>query len=175
MTSAPSDPRTRALATMTIGLETGLDAMPSAVFNALTDGIGWWWGAPYLMSAPDTLDLTLEARPGGLMLEQADGQNGAVWGMVEEVKRHSRLVLSGRMSMSDAVCGVVRFDLAPACGGTRLTLTHTALGRLDDRTQERFEAGWRDLLMTRLKAYVETGQASGVRLTSQGKSRRQAV
>ena len=42
--------------------------------------------------------------------------------------------------------------------GTRLRLTHRALGELDDESEANYATGWTHLLAGRLKSLVETGE-----------------
>lgn len=140
-----------------------IDAAPATVFAALTEDIGNWWGAPHLMSGEDARDIVLDARPGGLFLEVTGEGEGAVCCTVERVVRNRLLTLSGRMGMRRAVAGTIRFELEPLGEGTRLSLEHRAVGQLTAETEKSFTEGWADLLGARLKAYAETGVATGIR------------
>ena len=152
------------LVTMLIEHGVEIDAAPAAVFSALTDEIGEWWGAPYLQAPDDATDIILEPYPGGLLKELTRGGDGAVWGTVQEIRRNRLLVLEGRMSMRAAVHGTVRFELEGVdTGVTRLSLTHRAIGAFTAEHRELYGGGWRDQLDNRLKLYVETGQARGIR------------
>ena len=151
------------LNTLDMRLETQLSATPERVFEALTEQIGLWWGAPYLRDKTSATDVLLEARPGGRLLEVWGENEGAVWGEVTRIKAPEVLELTGRMGMTGPVYAVVAFTLTPAKGGTLLTLTHQAVGDVDAETETGYQAGWADLIADRLKALVEDGTPSGVR------------
>ena len=69
----------------------------------------------------------------------------------------------GRICMTGAAYGVLGFTLAAKGKGTRVTLTHQAVGDVDAETEEGYRGGWIDLLANRLKPYVEDGTRQGVR------------
>jgi DNA-binding transcriptional ArsR family regulator/uncharacterized protein YndB with AHSA1/START domain len=137
-------------------------ASPERVFQALTDGLGEWWGAPYLYDQNST-DIVLDARPGGLLREALPDGGGAIWATVVEVRPNKALELSGLIGMSGAVAGLVRFEIEPAEGGCVLKLDHRAVGDIGEQTASNYHAGWGDLLGDRLKAFVENGERKGIR------------
>lgn len=151
------------LGTVNLRLEITVAAPPKRVFAALTDDIGHWWGAPYLREAERATDFRLEARPGGRLLEAWGADGGTVWGEVTRIRPPEVLELTGRMGMHGPAYAVVTFDLAAKGKGTRVTLTHQAVGDVDAETTEQYTEGWTDLLTNRLKPYVESGTRSGAR------------
>ncbi len=64
--------------------------------------------------------------------------------------------------MSGAVQGVIRFELEQSSNATTLKLSHCAIGEVNERLQATYDAGWRDLLEKRLKAFVEQGTKYGL-------------
>ncbi len=140
-----------------------IDASPATVFEALTEDLSAWWGAPYLLTGEDAADVVLEPRPGGLFKEVTATGDGYVWCMVEQIRHGRLLTLAGRMGMREAITGNIRFELEDQGGGTRLTLEHAAIGRLTAETEADFSAGWQDLLGNRLKAFVERGERLGLK------------
>ena len=139
-----------------------IEASASAVFAGLTEDIGEWWGAPYLQ-ANSAVDVVLDAKPGGMMLERAKGDDGAIWAFVQEIHRDRFLALEGRMHMAPAVYARTTFKLAEHGGRTQLSFAQHAVGHFNSRHGEIFAEGWRDLLGKRLKDFVEHGLSSGVR------------
>lgn len=150
------------LASLLIRQSVDIAAAPATVYKALTEDIGYWWGAPYLITGEDARDVVLDARPGGLMTEVTE-DGGQVWCMVEQARPGRCLVLGGRMGMRDAVAGNIRFELVETAGGTQVQLEHRAVGGVSAETERDFGAGWEDLLGTRLKGYVEEGAKPGIR------------
>jgi DNA-binding transcriptional ArsR family regulator/uncharacterized protein YndB with AHSA1/START domain len=142
--------------------EVPVSASPEAVFKALTDGIGEWWGAPYLYDQEST-DIVVESKLGGHCREVTSEGGGAVWATVIEYRPNKVLEMSGLIGMSGAVAGLVRFEIEPTDGGSLLKLDHRAVGDIEEKTAEMYQGGWADLLGTRLKAYVERGERMGVR------------
>jgi uncharacterized protein YndB with AHSA1/START domain len=144
-----------------IQLDVELAAAPDRVYDALTKEIAAWWGPPYsCVEAP--LDLILEGTIGGRFYEIGEDGDAYLWGVVTGKKPNQRLELTGTCGMSGLVHGVYAYDLAPGEAGTRLRLTHRAIGEVDDETRAQWASGWEDLLAVRLKAFVERGERSGL-------------
>jgi DNA-binding transcriptional ArsR family regulator len=151
--------------------EVEIAAPPARVWDALTVEIAAWWGAPYLYASHaegvgkrEVRDLRLDARPGGLLLEDWGGGDGAVWGTVVEVRRGALLELVGTFGMAGAVHGVLDFALEGKGKATILKLSHRAIGDFADAAglEAAFGEGWRDLIGLRLKAWVERGEKLGL-------------
>ena len=164
-----------ALNAIHIEQEVRIEAPPSRVFEALTQEVAAWWGAPYLVNQQAT-DIILEARVGGRMYEvwgQGKGKQedeGALWAVVTAIERNKQLTLSGPMGMSGAVSGIITYALEPAGkSATTLKLTHRAIGEdrppmgVNEEMRRNYSGGWSDLLATRLKQFVETGRRAGVK------------
>jgi DNA-binding transcriptional ArsR family regulator/uncharacterized protein YndB with AHSA1/START domain len=150
------------LVTFIIEQEIEIKAAPGDLFRALTADIGEWWGHPHLHE--DARDVVLDPVPGGLVKQVTRDGGGNVMFMVQALRRDRLLVLHGTMGMANMVHMAVRFEVEPIKGGsTRLRLKHTAIGDLTPETRADFVKGWGDLLGSRLRAYVETGQSLGIR------------
>jgi DNA-binding transcriptional ArsR family regulator/uncharacterized protein YndB with AHSA1/START domain len=149
------------LATFDIEQEIEVKASPADVFRALTLDIGEWWGRPHLHA--DARDVVLDPVPGGLVKQVTRDGGGNVMFVVQAVRRDRLLVLHGTMGMAKTIQMTVRFELEPKGEGTRLSLRHWAIGEFPATTRDGFVEGWRDLLGTRLRAYVETGKSLGIR------------
>jgi hypothetical protein len=80
----------------------------------------------------------------------------AVTGWQED--RH--LTLSG--PFHHVALGVATFDLTPTGSGTLLKFSFRAVGVVDPEIAEAMPNGWNELLSTRLKALVESGQRLGI-------------
>lgn len=151
------------LRTLNLRLEIDVAAPPKRVFAALTDHMGHWWGAPYLRDKDKATDFRVEARPGGRVQEVWGEDAGAVWAEVTRIRAPEVLELTGRIGMTGPAYSVVSFELKKKGKGTRVTLTHQAIGDVDAETEAGYRMGWTDLLEQRLKPYVESGTRSGVR------------
>jgi len=158
-----------ALNAIQIEQEVRIEAPPSRVFEALTQDVAAWWGAPYLYNQQAT-DIVLEPRVGGRMFEvwgQGKGKQedeGALWAVVTAIERNKQLTLSGPMGMSGAVSGIITYSLEPAGkSATTLKLSHRAIGEVTEEARQNYTFGWTDLLATRLKQFIETGTRAGVK------------
>ncbi len=140
-------------------------APPSAVFIGLTDGIGNWFGAPFLQTGDDATDMLIEPKPGGKWIETTKGGGGALWGEVQEIRRDTCIALEGRMGIRPAVFGRIVFTLTPRPegGGTILTLQFHAIGHFQADHEALYTGGLNELFAERLKAYAEGKPVHGVR------------
>jgi len=141
--------------------EVYIEASRERVFDAFTKEIGQWWGAPYLINDGAT-SLRFEPRLGGHLAEMWGEDAGGIWATVTKVKRPERIDLSGPIGMSGAVLGIATFELEQKGRGTLLKLTHRAIGQVNEESRRAFDTGWKDLLGTRLKSYVEQGKRMGL-------------
>lgn len=138
-----------------------LAAAAPRVFEALTNGVSAWWGLPYL--APETEDLVLEPRLGGLFYEIWGVNAGAVIATVTALNPNRRLELTGRFHM-EVVYGVANFLLIDQSDDrTLLQFSYRAIGHLDPEEGSAIQGGWTDLLTVRLKAFVEEDQSLGIK------------
>lgn len=138
---------------LVVDQEITIAAPRERVFAALTDGIGEWWGPPYVVSE-DRVGLALELRAGGLLWEDwGDGQ-GVAWASLVGFRRNERLDFSGTFRMPGALGGTASFELAEEPSGTRVRLHQEAVGAMPEDVGARWTAGWEDLL-GRLAAAAE--------------------
>ncbi len=141
-----------------VSTEAFIDAAPWRVFDALTQNVAAWWGAPHLRSA-DATNLVLEPQPGGRFVEEWGHRQGTLRATVTAIRQDEHLELAG--VTVGQVRGVLAIRLAQREGGT---LLRAALAGADEAACDS-EAGKRaldDLLKVRLKAFVERGTRSGV-------------
>jgi uncharacterized protein YndB with AHSA1/START domain len=129
-------------AEVTSASETGFDialsetvaASPDAVYDALRNPSKWW--NPAHSWSGDAQNLWLDAQAGGCFCEKLPGEGGAR-GSVQ----HGRVVMAQpgkllRLSAAlgplqeQAVTGTLSWALAPADGGTGVTLTYIVAGQV---------------------------------------------
>ena len=146
------------LSTLDIAVDVRIGASPEAVFAALCEQPGAWWGHPFL--APDATQLTLSGVLGAQLIEHWPA-GGTVLATVTGLTRDRWLQLSGSFHLGVAH-GVASFDLTQIEGGTLLALDFRATGLLDPERAEALRGGWRELLTVRLKAFVEQGTRLGI-------------
>jgi DNA-binding transcriptional ArsR family regulator/uncharacterized protein YndB with AHSA1/START domain len=141
-----------------IAFDVRIEGTNAAVFNALTEDPGAWWGHPMLRA--EATGLTLEPRLGGLFVERWS-HGGAVLAAVTQWATDRHLELTGPFHLGLAV-GVASFDLATDGAVTVLRFSFRAFGPIDPDRARMFSDGWRELVTRRLKALVEQGTRLGV-------------
>jgi DNA-binding transcriptional ArsR family regulator/uncharacterized protein YndB with AHSA1/START domain len=150
------------LRSIQIEQEVTINASPDRVFEALTNDISAWWGAPYLMTETPQA-IILEPKVGGRLYELSGDAEGALYATVTLIRKNELVELTGPIGMSGAVHSVVSLTLEPRGEATVVKLSHRAIGEINEETQAGYGAGWQDLLGTRLKAFVEVGRRHGLR------------
>ena len=142
-----------------IAEEVTITAAPAAVFSAIVDDPGAWWGQPFVDSQAKKLEL--EGHVGGGFIERWKNGGGALLANVTRIEPGQRLELTGRLHFG-ALYGVVDFVLTPSASSTVLRFSHKAIGDIDPSLAGQVSGAWRDLLGFRLKAFVETGKRLGL-------------
>jgi DNA-binding transcriptional ArsR family regulator/uncharacterized protein YndB with AHSA1/START domain len=141
-----------------VDLRVFLDAPPWRVFDALTMNLAAWWGAPHLL-AGDATNLVIEPQPGGRFYEEWGHRQGALRGVVVAIKQDERVEVEGAV-FGGGLCRL-GFSLERREGGTLVTAAWTGAPA---GTPARAEAAaiLGDLVRSRLKAFVERGERTGV-------------
>lgn len=134
-----------------------LKATPHEVWSALTADIGRWWPGPAFCSkGPGPHRMSLDARPGGYMYEDAGGGNGMIWGTVVHVEKDRVLQVTG--TYGSPLTWVGKYELDAIESGTRLRFSEAMLGRITEAELESKDHGWRYLYDGHLRAYLEGGE-----------------
>jgi DNA-binding transcriptional ArsR family regulator len=104
-----------------------------------------WWPPCW----PDGERLAFEPRLGGRLGTVPagaagidDAPAGELWGVVTGLRPGAELVLDGTMGIPGPVAGQWRLTLAPADGGTAITVAHRVLGPVDADTRAGFTTRW---------------------------------
>jgi len=92
------------------------------------------------------MGIKIEAWPGGRWFRDLGNNTGHLWGHVQVIKPPKLLELCGPMMMSYPVMSHVQYRLTEEAGGTRLALTHQAVGLLTQEHREGVVKGWADML-----------------------------
>jgi len=141
-------------------LEIRLDAPRERTWRALTDDIGTWWPSGFCVGGDGTR-FRLDARPGGLMLEDWGGGEGLVWMTVVGVKKEELLHLKG--DLFPQYGGPSRFQtswrLEDAGDATLVRFDAVYFGRLSEKTVKSLDAGWRYLIEGCLAAHLAGREA----------------
>src|SRR5882672_4810121 len=111
--------------TLDVAQEVEIKAATGDVFRAMLDRL-----AENIAPPPDgkSLQLVLEAWPGGRWFRDLGNGQGHLWGFVQVIKPPTLLEITGPMMMSYPVAAHLQIRLNQIAGGTLLALRHRALG-----------------------------------------------
>ncbi|MBI3792361.1 MAG: SRPBCC domain-containing protein [Gemmatimonadetes bacterium] len=143
-----------------------VSAPPAAVFDALSTKIPKWWNPAHTFSG-SAANLSIDARPGGCFCETFPSGGGVEHLRVIYMRPPSALRFSGALGpmQGSGLAGALTFELKPADGGTRVELTYNVGGAIA-MGFDKIAPMAQGMLMeqvTRLKAYVETGNPEPAR------------
>jgi DNA-binding transcriptional ArsR family regulator/uncharacterized protein YndB with AHSA1/START domain len=141
-----------------VALDVAVAATPEAVFHALTEDPGGWWGHPFLTQR--AVGLSLDPHLGGLFVERWE-DGGSVIATVTGWEQGRHLELTGRFHLGVAL-GVASFDVAAGQGGAVIRFSFRAVGAVDKDVADAMTKGWDELIAVRLKKLVESGTRLGV-------------
>src|ERR1700691_5368456 len=128
--------------TFEIVKEEAIAASIEIVFETLLEQMG-----PYNQT-PDgaSLAMKIEAWPGGRWYRDLGNNTGHFWGHVQVIKPPTLLEITGPMFMSYPVASHVQYRLKEEGNGTRLSLTHRAIGEIAAEHRKGVVKGWEHIL-----------------------------
>ncbi len=145
----------REVQTIDITKEMRIKATPAVVFAALLEQIGPGSETPdgaslnMKLEAPGSetpdgasLNMKLEAWPGGRWFRDLGNNTGHLWGHVQVIKPPTLLEISGPMFMSYPAVSHLQYRVAADGAGSKLTLTHKAMGLIPAEHREGVGQGW---------------------------------
>jgi len=112
----------------------------------------------------NSMNMKIEAWPGGRWYRDLGDGNGHFWGHVQAIKRPTLLEIAGPLFMSYPVVSNVQYRLSEVDGGTLIKFHHTALGLIEDQHRENVQKGWghiHDGLRKRAESAGRAGKAAG--------------
>ena len=127
--------------TLDLTREEHIDAPIETVFEAILDELG----PEGQMPGGKPFPMKFEAWPGGRWYRDLGGNAGHLWGHVQVIKPPALLEICGPMFMSYPAINFLQYRLTadPAgAGGTRLKLTHRAMGLIPPDHLEGVGQGW---------------------------------
>ena len=98
--------------------------------------------------------MVIEPWPGGRWYRDLGNNAGHLWGHVQVIKPPTLLELCGPMFMSFPGLNHVQYRLTAEGDGTRLKITHRALGQIPQEVHEGAGEGW-DHGLKRIRAIAE--------------------
>jgi uncharacterized protein YndB with AHSA1/START domain len=127
--------------TLSIEEEIHVKAPIQITFDSLLEQLG------PAATRPDgsSMEMKIEAWPGGRWYRDLGGNNGHLWGHVQAIKKPSLVELCGPLFMSYPVISNVQYRLSEVEGGTLIKFHHFALGLVPDDTSEGMTKGWKHL------------------------------
>ena len=122
--------------------EIQIDAPIAIVFDALIEQSGTG------LTGPDgkSMQLKLEAWPGGRWFRDLGNNTGHLWGHVQVIKPPTLLEICGPMFMSYPVAAHIQYRLTEKAGVTTLALTHRAIGEIAAEHRAGVGMGWEKIL-----------------------------
>ncbi len=137
--------------------EVRIKASPDRVFDAITSEIDKWWAYRVCKGGAA---MKLEAWPGGLMIESDGDGNGLVWGRVLQIERAKIIRIEEPMgNMPLPRSGAHIYKLAADGEHTIVKLICQQMGQLSEKDKACLEDGWKELLDTHLRKWIEDGVA----------------
>ncbi len=129
---------------LTLDVEQRIDikAAPEKVFAAVLERFGKKNTRPN----GESLQLQIEAKPGGRWYRDRGNGIGHLWGFVQVIKPPSLLELSGPMFMSYPAHNHIEIKVEKTAGGSQVVLRHRALGMIDPEHRKGVSGGWSHML-----------------------------
>src|SRR6201996_1238010 len=124
--------------TLTINQEIHIKAPLDTTFAALLEQLGPGNETPDGKS----LNMQIEAWPGGRWYRDLGDGNGHFWAHVKAIVRPSLLEFVGPLFASFPFASNVQYHLSEADGGTLITFRHTALGFVPEEMKPNINKGW---------------------------------
>ena len=134
--------------TLTINQEIHVQAPLDITFAALLEQLGPGNETPDGKS----LNMKIEAWPGGRWYRDLGDNNGHLWAHVQAIKRPTLLEFAGPLFASYPFVSNVQYRLTEADGGTKIAFRHSALGFIQDDHRDGVNQGWASMLQRTRKA-----------------------
>ena len=145
--------------TLSITEEIHVQAPLDVTFEILLEQLG-----PFSETTEgQSMNMKIEAWPGGRWYRDLGDGNGHFWGNVQAIKRPTLLEITGPLFMSYPVISNVQYRLSEVPGGTLIKFHHTALGLIEDQHREGVGKGWGNIhanLRKRAEAAGRGGKAA---------------
>jgi Activator of Hsp90 ATPase homolog 1-like protein len=124
--------------TLKVNQEIRVQAPIDVTFDSLLEQLG------PSNERPDgtSLELKLEAWPGGRWFRDLGDGNGHFWATVQAIKRPTLLELNGPMFMSYPVANNVQYRLSEENGETVIRFCHAGFGLIQDEHKQNVNKGW---------------------------------
>lgn len=139
--------------TVTIEEEIRVKASLENTFAALLEQLGPAFSTPEGVS----MQLKVEAFPGGRWFRDLGDNNGHFWATVQAIKRPTLLEFSGPLMMSAAAVNNVQYRLSHESGVTLIKFHHHGFGIISADSRKNMPDGWR-MIHDRVRELAERGK-----------------
>ncbi|NYF92069.1 SRPBCC domain-containing protein [Tunturiibacter empetritectus] len=139
--------------TFTIKQEIHVKAPMDVTFAALLEQLG----PGNQMPDGKSLNMKIEAWPGGRWYRDLGDGNGHFWANVQAIKRPALLEFAGPLFASYPLVSNVQYRLSEVEGGTLITFRHSALGFVSEDHKAGVNEGWASM-HERVRAYAEASR-----------------
>lgn len=92
------------------------------------------------------MPMVIEPWPGGRWYRDLGNKTGHLWGHVQVIKPPTLLEICGPMFMSYPAISHLQYRLTAIPSGTKLVLTHRAIGQIPDEHAQGVNKGWMNAL-----------------------------
>lgn len=124
--------------TLNLSKSTFIKATPERVFASVLEQMGP--GSEMMDGTP--FKMKLEAWPGGRWFRDLGNNAGHLWGHVQVIKPPMLLEITGPLFMSYPAISHLQYRVTAEGAGSKLTLTHTAMGLIPAEHREGVQQGW---------------------------------
>ncbi len=139
--------------TFTINQEIHVKAPMDVTFAALLEQLG----PGNETTEGKSLNMKIEAWPGGRWYRDMGDGNGHFWANVKAIMRPSLLEFVGPLFASFPLMSNVQYRLTESDGGTLITFRHSALGFLPEEQKAGINKGWASM-NDRVRSHAEAGK-----------------
>ena len=123
---------------VTIKQEIHVEAPLDVTFAALLEQLG----PSNVMPDGKSMDMKIEAWPGGRWYRDMGDGNGHFWANVKAIVKPTLLEFVGPLFASFPFISNVQYRLSEVNGGTLISFQHVGLGFIPDELQGRISGGW---------------------------------
>lgn len=140
-------------------LEVLIEAPKEKVWTTLSTDFDGWWASGLRCVSPDSR-MKADLRAGGTVVEEDDSGAGILWFHVIQVSPGDSVNLAGAIAppWGGPLGAFLHIQLEEEGSNTRVKVTNSMHGHVDESSLPEIEGGWRYLFEEGLKPYVETGE-----------------
>jgi DNA-binding transcriptional ArsR family regulator/uncharacterized protein YndB with AHSA1/START domain len=147
---------TAKLSAYDVRLEVSIAAPRKRVWTSLTKEISRWW-PKHFYTHPEPKRFVVEPHVGGRVFEDWGNDAGGLWGIIIQWRPGELMqwACDHFPQCGNAGRCIITVELRDAADGTVVHVHDSGYGRMSDSYAGESESGWRELVGTHLKAYVE--------------------